>query len=47
MFLIGLRGSIRMKQVELILSVNFLCRLNQVASKCNKILFVVFVATSR
>jgi len=47
MFLIGLRDGIRMKQVEMILSVNFLYRLNQVASKCNKILFLVFVATSR
>jgi len=47
MFLIDLPGSIRMKQVEMILSVNFLYRLNQVDSKCNKILFLVFVATSR
>ena len=47
MFIIGLRGSIRIKQVEMILNVNFLYRVNQIASKCNTILFLVFVATSR
>ena len=47
MSLIGLRGSIQMKEVEMILSVNFLYRLSQVASKFNTILFLVFVATCR